>query len=104
MREPGIEKDVDKGGVAPYPTPSMSSPLSPDMLIRGAIPVQIWTERGDLTDGCQEEGEEGCEEEEVGAPGNGGVNGSPPSFLPGPVPRSWRLGATRVRLDGREEG
>jgi hypothetical protein len=37
MKLSAAQKKVDKGGVAPYPTGGMSSPLSPDMLNRGAI-------------------------------------------------------------------
>jgi hypothetical protein len=37
MKAWGLQKRVDKAGVAPYPTGGMSSPLSPDMLKRGAI-------------------------------------------------------------------
>ena len=72
------KKMLDKGGVGSYPTASMSSPGSPEMLIRAADPVQIWTERGDLTNAGQEEGrsQEGRnEEEEVGAPGFSGKGG-----------------------------
>jgi hypothetical protein len=34
----------------------MSSPLSPDMLNEGLDLVQTWTERGDLSNGSEEEG------------------------------------------------
>jgi hypothetical protein len=33
----------------------MSSPLVPEMLKRGALCVQSWTERGDLTNAGEEE-------------------------------------------------
>jgi hypothetical protein len=72
MPDSGPKKRLDKALSAPYPTPSMSSPLSPDMLKRGPYPVHSWTERGDLTNAGQEEGrrEEGrSEEEEVSALG-----------------------------------
>ena len=41
-----LKKILDKGQWPPYPTPSMSSPLSPEMLTGGSI-VHAWTERGD---------------------------------------------------------
>ena len=68
------KKKLDKPERRPYATASMSSPLSPEMLKRGALhPVHDWTERGDLENAGQEEGceEEGCEEE-VSAPERGG--------------------------------
>jgi len=71
----GGKKKLDNLQGGPYATASMSGPLSPDMLKRGAPhPVHVWTERGDLENAGQEEGcqEEGCEEE-VSAPGKGGV-------------------------------
>jgi hypothetical protein len=37
------------------------------MWARRSFAVQSWTERGDLENGREEEGEEGSEEEEVGA-------------------------------------
>ena len=68
------EKTLDKVKLAPYATPSMRGPLSPEMLTRGTT-VQIWTERGDPLNAGQEEGcQEGDQEEEVGAPGKGGVD------------------------------
>ena len=68
-----LKKSLDKGYWRPYPTPSMSSSLSPEMLTRGSS-VHAWTERGDLTNAGEEEGcQEGrLEEEEVGAPGTMG--------------------------------
>ena len=66
------EKTLDKVKLAPYATPSMRGPLSPEMLTRGTT-VQIWTERGDPLNAGQEEGcQEGDQEEEVGAPGKKG--------------------------------
>ena len=41
-----LKKILDKGQRPPYPTPSMSSPISPEMLNRGFL-VHAWTERGD---------------------------------------------------------
>ena len=80
--KPHAKKDLDKVKVAPYPTPSMSGPLSPDMLKRGANPVHFWTERGDLNDAGEEEGcQEGDQEEEVSAPGK---RGGGPITLPSP--------------------
>ena len=77
------EKTLDKASVASYPTPSMRSPLSPDMLTRGPHSVHSWTERGDLTNAGEEEGcQEGDEEEEVSAPGKGGVDRSPSPLVP----------------------
>ena len=77
------KKTLDKPQGDPYATPSMQSPLSPDMLKRGAYPVQSWTERGDHKNAGQEEGcqEEGFEEE-VSAPGTkGGWTDHPPHFF-----------------------
>ena len=72
MEHPLGEKVLDKGGGAPYATPSMRSLLSPDMLTRGTT-VQLWTERGDFQNAGQEEGsQEGDQEKEVGAPGKKG--------------------------------
>jgi hypothetical protein len=69
----GVKKVLDMVRRRPYATPSMSSPLSPEMLARGSFPVHSWTERGDLKNGRQEEGsEEGVEEEEVSASGKRG--------------------------------
>jgi hypothetical protein len=65
----------------------MSSPISPEMLIGGADLVHAWTERGDCENAGEEEGrgQEGHQEEEVGAPGwigrGGGPITSPFSFL-----------------------
>ena len=77
-----LKKNLDKGMGAPYPTPSMSSPLSPTMLIRGSS-VHAWTERGDYRNGREEEGrQEGrIEEEEVSAPGTRGGGPITPSTL-----------------------
>ena len=77
-----LKKILDKGEWRPYPTPSMSSPLSPTMLIRGSS-VQTWTERGDYRNGREEEGrQEGrIEEEEVSAPGTRGGGPITPSTL-----------------------
>ena len=51
------------------------------MLTRG-VPVHTWTERGDSQYGSEEEGgQEGRQEEEVSAPGLGGVDPfTPPAF------------------------
>jgi hypothetical protein len=37
MRRAVLKKNLDKGETPPYPTPSMSSPLSPEMLNRGFL-------------------------------------------------------------------
>ena len=75
------KKTLDKVGGGPYATASMSSPLSPEMLTKGADHVQPWTERGDLKNAGQEEGcQEGRkQEEEVSAPG---IRGGGPITLP----------------------
>ena len=85
-----MKKMLDIGVSAPYPTPSMSTPSSPDILERGAQFAQFvhaWTERGDLTNAREEEGgQEGLEEEEVnGCPGKGGVSIHPPVFFSAPA-------------------
>ena len=65
MERSGAEKMLDKVGTDPYATPSMSSPLATDMWARGPSYVHLWTERGDLKNGREEEGcEEGSQEEE----------------------------------------
>ena len=72
MERPPREKTLDKAESPPYATPSMRSPLSPEMLNRGAT-VPLWTERGDPLNAGQEEGcQEGDQEEEVSAPGKKG--------------------------------
>ena len=77
------KKRLDKVWGAPYATDSMSGPLSPEMLKRGAYPVHSWTERGDLNDAGQEEGcQEGDQEEEVSARGK---RGGGPITLPSPL-------------------
>ena len=83
MERSGAEKMLDMGGTDPYATPSMSSPLATDMWARGPSYVHLWTERGDLKNGREEEGcEEGSEEEEVRAPGKkGGWTDHPPRFF-----------------------
>src|SRR5258708_5600555 len=60
-----LKKSLDNPRAAPYATPSMSSPLSPTMLIRGSF-VHAWTERGDHLNGRDEEGDQegGSEDEE----------------------------------------
>lgn len=73
------KKTLDKWKTGPYPTPSMSSALSPDRLI-SELELSISGPKGGIPiHGCQEEGcEEGCEEEEVSVPGmKGGVDRSP---------------------------
>ena len=77
-----LKKTLDKARAPPYATPSMSSPLSPEMLIGGFF-VHAWTERGDLINGCEEEGcQEGrLEEEEVSAPGTRGGGPITPSTV-----------------------
>ena len=80
MRTAVLKKSLDKLLERPYPTPSMSSPLSPEMLNRGSS-VHAWTERGDSENGREEEGrQEGrFEEEEVSAPGTRGGGPITPS-------------------------
>jgi hypothetical protein len=82
MARSAAQKTLDKGKPDPYATPSMSSPLATDMWAGGPFYVHFWTERGDLTNGREEEGcEEGSEEEEVSAPGKkGGWTDHPPCF------------------------
>ena len=89
MARPPGEKTLDKLGLPPYATPSMRSPLSPEMLNRGAT-VQVWTERGDPLNAGQEEGcQEGDQEEEVSAPGKkGGWRITPHFFLVGELTAS----------------
>jgi hypothetical protein len=77
-----LKKSLDKAQEGPYPTPSMSSPLSPEMLNRG-FSVHSWTERGDPANAGEEEGcQEGrLEEEEVSAPGTRGGGPITPSTV-----------------------
>lgn len=49
------QKTLDKVCGDPYATASMLSPLVPEMLKRGALSVQSWTERGDLRNAGEEE-------------------------------------------------
>jgi hypothetical protein len=67
MASGDVKINLDKVLGPPYATPSMRSASSPDMWARRSFAVQSWTERGDLENGREEEGEEGSEEEEVGA-------------------------------------
>ena len=59
------KKMLDTRGVGPYATSSMRTPSSPTMLSEGDL-VQSWTERGDLKDAGEEEGQ--GQEEEVRRP------------------------------------
>ena len=52
----GAKKKLDNPSTPPYPTPSMSTPSSPDILEWGLSQAQLWAERGDLTDAGEEEG------------------------------------------------
>lgn len=73
------EKSLDKWKTDPYPTPSMSSPLSPDRLITGFEMSILGPKGGIPIHGREEEAcQEGSEEEEVSVPGmKGGVDRSP---------------------------
>jgi hypothetical protein len=78
------------------------------MLIRGADPVQIWTERGDLTNAGEEEGcQEGRnQEEEVGAPGCVGRGGGPitsPFFFPDSKRRSKLMAAKKAKKAAKKK-
>lgn len=73
------KKNLDKCKTGPYPTPSMSSSLSPDRLNKGLQMSILGPKGGIPIHGREEEGcEEGSEEEEVSVPGmKGGVDRSP---------------------------
>ena len=62
------KKALDNPLGSPYPTPSMSSLLSPEMLESETGGHPLWSERGDSQNAGQEEGFEEEVEEALGAP------------------------------------